>query len=56
MTGRVPLSTINQGSIDIGHSAAELLLECMGSTTPRPPKRILLPLRLIVRESSRRRG
>ncbi len=53
---RVPLSTINQSSLDIGHSAAELLLECMESKTPRAPKRILFPPRLVIRESTRRLG
>ena len=52
---RVPLSTINQSSFQIGESAAQLLLECMESKAPVPPKRILFPPRLVVRESSRRR-
>ena len=51
---RVPLSTINQSSLQIGESAAGLLLECMQAKTPLPPKRILFPPRLVERESSRR--
>jgi LacI family transcriptional regulator len=51
---RVPLSTINQSSFQIGETAAELLLECMESKTPLPPKRIFFPPRLVVRESSLR--
>jgi len=51
---RVPLSTVNQSSFQIGESAAELLLECMESKRPMPPKRIMFPPRLVVRESSLR--
>jgi LacI family transcriptional regulator len=51
---RIPLSTVNQSSFQIGESAAERLLECMESKTPLPPKRILFPPRLVVRESSLR--
>jgi LacI family transcriptional regulator len=52
---RVPLSTIDQSSSLIGETAAELLVECMEAKTPREPKHLLIPPRLIVRESSRRR-
>ncbi|MGA3323826.1 MAG: LacI family DNA-binding transcriptional regulator [Terriglobia bacterium] len=52
---RVPLSTINYSTSQIGESSAELLLECIESKTPLPPKRILFPPRLVVRESSLRR-
>ena len=51
---RIPLSTVNQSSFQIGERAAERLLECMESKTPLPPKRILFPPRLVVRESSLR--
>jgi len=51
---RVPLSTINQSSFQIGESSAELLLECIESKTPLPTKRIFFPPRLVVRESSLR--
>lgn len=53
---RVPLSTIDQGSSTIGETAAELLMECMEAKKPVPPKSVLIPPRLIVRESSRRNG
>lgn len=52
---RVPLSTINQNSIGIGEKAAELLLQCIESKTPLPPKRVLFPARLVVRNSSLRK-
>jgi LacI family transcriptional regulator len=52
---RVPLSTINQSSFQIGESSAEILLACIESKTPLPPKRIFFPPRLVVRESSLRR-
>jgi LacI family transcriptional regulator len=50
---RVPLSTVDQSSSMIGERAAELLSECMEA--PTPPKRIFIPPRLIVRDSSRRK-
>ncbi len=52
---RVPLSTIDQGSAQIGESAAALLVECIEAKKPVPPRRILIPPRLIVRESSMRK-
>lgn len=52
---RVPLSTIDQSSSLIGERAADLLMECIEAKKPVPPRRILIPPRLIARESSRRR-
>jgi LacI family transcriptional regulator len=52
---RVPLSTIDQGSAFIGEAAAGMLAECMEAKTPPPPRRVLVPPRLVVRDSSRRR-
>ncbi len=52
---RVPLSTVDQSSTAIGETAAELLSACMQSKTPPSPKRIFIPPRLVVRDSSRRR-
>jgi LacI family transcriptional regulator len=52
---RVPLSTIDQSSSLIGETAADLLVECIEAKTPRQAKHLLIPPRLIVRESSRRR-
>lgn len=51
---RVPLSTIDQGAAQIGETAARILVECMGAKTPPPPKCVLIPPRLVVRDSSRR--
>ena len=49
---RVPLTTIDQSSRRIGQLAGELLLELMQSNRRRKPKTILLPPKLIVREST----
>ncbi len=51
---RVPLSTVDQSSSVIGESAAELLAHCIEAKKPIPPKRILIPPKLVVRESSKR--
>jgi len=51
---RVPLSTIDQSSAAIGETAAELLCECMESKTKAEMKRIFIPSRLVIRDSSRR--
>ena len=53
---RVPLSTIDQSSLNIGRSAAELLLARITWKTQSPPKRIIFPPLLVVRESTRRIG
>ena len=52
---RVPLSTIDQHSDDIGDRAARLALKLIESKTQPKPKSILLSPRLVVRESSARR-
>jgi LacI family transcriptional regulator len=52
---RVPLSTIDQSSSLIGETAANLLVECMEAKNPLPPKRVLIPPRLVARESSKRK-
>jgi LacI family transcriptional regulator len=49
---RVPLSTIDQSSAAIGETAAELLCECMEAKEPGKVKRIFIPSRLVVREST----
>jgi LacI family transcriptional regulator len=49
---RVPLSTIDQSSSMIGETAAELLVNCIEQKTPAPFRRILIPLKLVVREST----
>jgi len=52
---RVPLSTIDQSSSAIGETAAELLVKHVESKTSQPTEQILIPPRLVVRESSRRK-
>jgi LacI family transcriptional regulator len=53
---RVPLTTVDQASDQIGRSAAALALELAASGSSRkrkaPPKRVLVEPKLIVRESS----
>lgn len=51
---RVPLSTVDQSSSLIGERAAELLAECIDAKKHVSPRRIFIPPRLIVRESSKR--
>lgn len=53
---RVPLSTIDQGASEIGEKAAKILVECMRAKTPPPTRCVLIPPRLVVRESSRRKA
>jgi LacI family transcriptional regulator len=52
---RVPLSTVDQSSALIGERAAELLTECMDAKKAPAPQRILIPPRLVIRESTRMR-
>jgi LacI family transcriptional regulator len=52
---RVPLSTIDQHSGEIGERAAKLALKLMESKNPCKPSTVLLAPQLIVRESSARR-
>lgn len=52
---RVPLSTVDQSSAEIGERASDLLLHCMTAAEPPAPRRLLMKPRLIVRESSLRR-
>jgi len=51
---RVPLSTVDQSSTEIGETAAQMLYECMEARTPQASKMVYIPPKLIVRESSRR--
>jgi LacI family transcriptional regulator len=50
----VPLTTVDQGTCQIGRQAAELLIERIASKRPLPIKRILIPPKLVERESTRR--
>lgn len=51
---RVPLSTVDQSSLLIGETAAELLVRCIEAKRPLTPERILIPPQLVVRDSTRR--
>jgi LacI family transcriptional regulator len=53
---RVPLSTVDQSSSVIGERAAELLSEAMNARKRSEPRRVFIPPRLVVRDSSRRTG
>ena len=52
----VPLTTVDQGTCRIGALAAELLIERIASKRPMPAKRILIPPKLVERESTRRKA
>jgi LacI family transcriptional regulator len=51
---RVPLSTVDQSSSQIGEHAADLLLDLVESKRPRRPRTILLAPKLVVRDSTNR--
>jgi LacI family transcriptional regulator len=50
----VPLTTVDQGTCQMGARAAELLLERIGRKGPVRPKKVLIPPKLVERESTRR--
>jgi len=52
---RVPLSTVDQGSIETGTNAARLLLESIEGAKPLEPKTALTRPKLVIRDSSRRK-
>ena len=49
---RVPLTTVGWSRMDQGRHAAELLLNGLENDTGAAPQRVVIPPRLIVRESS----
>jgi LacI family transcriptional regulator len=49
---RVPLSTIDQSSAQIGQQAADLLMKTITSKRKKPPKTVIIEPKLIVREST----
>jgi LacI family transcriptional regulator len=51
---RVPLSSVDQGSMTIGKVAASLALKLAHNKTPRRPKSELIPPHMVVRASSLR--
>jgi LacI family transcriptional regulator, galactose operon repressor len=53
---RISLSTIDQGSCLIGETAAGLLADCMENKSNGKTARILIPPRLVARDSTRRGG
>jgi LacI family transcriptional regulator len=50
----VPLTTVDQGTCQIGARAAELLIERIMPNSSARPKKILITPKLIERESTRR--
>ena len=48
----VPLTTVDQGTFEIGKQAANLLLEQISSKRKLRPKKILIEPRLVIREST----
>ncbi len=50
----VPLTTVDQGTREIGKQAAELLLNQISSKSPAKMQTILIPPRLVVRQSTLR--
>jgi LacI family transcriptional regulator len=50
----VPLTTVDQGTKEIGTRAAELLLEQIGAKQAPRPKRILITPNLVIRQSTKR--
>jgi len=52
----VPLSTVDQGTSQIGTQAAELLMQQITSKRPVPPKNVLIVPKLVVRQSTQRQG
>jgi LacI family transcriptional regulator len=52
---RVPLTSIDQNSADIGENAARLALSLVGLKKPVPPRSILLESRLVARASTLRK-
>jgi LacI family transcriptional regulator len=51
---RTSLSTVDQSSLAIGEKAAEQIMERIEAGKPAGAKRILIPVRLVIRDSSRR--
>lgn len=53
---RVPLSSIDQDCALLGNRSAELALSLVQTKTPQPPKQIVLPPKLMARQSTNRLG
>jgi LacI family transcriptional regulator len=50
----VPLTTVDQGTVQTGKQAAELLMEQIGAKRRPRPKKIPIAPRLVVRQSTQR--
>lgn len=50
----VPLTTIDQSTKEIGKQSAEMLMEQISSKASRPPHAVLIPPKLVVRQSTMR--
>lgn len=53
---RVPLSSIDQDSALLGSRSAELALSLVQAKTPPRPRQMVIPPRLVIRQSSTRQG
>jgi len=51
---RVPLSTIDQSSDEMGERAAKLALKSIESKGSLPPRKVILEPKLVIRESTRK--
>src|SRR5437667_10797179 len=51
---RVPLTTVDQGTAQIGTRAAELVMERIAAKRTLRSRRVLIPPKLLIRESSQR--
>lgn len=51
---RIPLSTVDQRTAEMGEQAARVLLAAMTAKKPTEPRQIIIPPRLVVRASSQR--
>ena len=49
---RVPLTTVSWSRQELGRRAAELILDRIGSNPNGAPRRVVIPPKLVVRESS----
>jgi len=50
----VPLTTVDQGAVQIGTQASEILMQQISSKRPVPPKTVLIAPRLVIRKSTAR--
>ena len=53
---RVPLTTVDQGTAQIGTRAAELVMERIAAKRTLRSKRVLIPPKLVVRKSTQRQA